>query len=64
MCGAFGEFGVVSQDGQRLAYFSEDVQHDRNLWIVAADFGNPRRLTYVNPQLEKYQIGSVAESRW
>jgi dipeptidyl aminopeptidase/acylaminoacyl peptidase len=64
MCGAFGEFGVVSRDGQRFAYFSEDVQHDTNLWLVAADFRNPRRLTHVNPQFERYQMGSAQLVQW
>lgn len=64
MCGAFEEFGAVSNDGQRLAYFSEDAQHDKNLWLVDAAFSSPRRLTNVNPQFEKYQMGSAQLVQW
>jgi dipeptidyl aminopeptidase/acylaminoacyl peptidase len=55
---------TVAKDGQRLAFFSEDAQHDTDVWMSAPDFGSPRRLTHLNPQFDEYQMASARLVSW
>ena len=55
---------AVSKNGQQVAYFAEDAQHDIDLWSVASDFRNPRRLTHLNPQFDNYRMGTVRLVDW
>ena len=54
----------VSGDGLHLAYVVEDAQHAPDLWITDAAFQFPRRLSHLNPQLEKYKMGSGRIIDW
>jgi dipeptidyl aminopeptidase/acylaminoacyl peptidase len=49
----------VSPDDQFLVYAAQDARHEQNLWITNADFANPRQLTHVNPELERYPTGEA-----
>lgn len=49
---------------QRFAYFAEDAQHDNEIWVSDADFGNPRQVTHQNPQFEKYKMGPARLINW
>src|SRR5260370_39067096 len=55
---------TVAKDGQRLAFFSEDAQHDTDVWMSASDFRSPRQLTHLNPQFDEYQMASARLVRW
>jgi dipeptidyl aminopeptidase/acylaminoacyl peptidase len=55
---------VPSPDGKLVAFFAEDAQHSQELWLASPDFHNPRRLTLINPQLDKYQLGSARLISW
>ena len=57
-------FGTVSDDGTRFAYFSQDAQHDLDLWLTNSDFAPPKRLTHLNPEFERYQMGSARLIDW
>jgi dipeptidyl aminopeptidase/acylaminoacyl peptidase len=59
-----GRFTTVGQDGEHVAYFAEDAQHDSDLWINDAQFQNPRRLTHLNPQFDNYKMGSARLIDW
>jgi dipeptidyl aminopeptidase/acylaminoacyl peptidase len=48
----------------RLAYFSQDSQHYDDLWVTDSEFCNPKRLTHLNPQLDKYQMGAARLIEW
>ena len=48
---------LVSADGQRVVYVAQSVSESEDLWMAGVDFKNPRRLTTINPQLEKYRFG-------
>jgi dipeptidyl aminopeptidase/acylaminoacyl peptidase len=50
--------------GSRFAYFAEDASHDRDLWMSNADFQSVRRLTHLNPQLDKYKMGEARLVEW
>jgi dipeptidyl aminopeptidase/acylaminoacyl peptidase len=54
----------AAPDGRELAYFSEDAQHDRDLWLTDADFRNRRRQTAINPELDQYQMGAGRSVEW
>lgn len=54
----------AAPDGSELAYFSEDAQHDRDLWFTDADFHNRRRQTSINPELDRYQMGVGRSVEW
>ena len=55
---------VVSQDGNSFAFTAEDAQHDSDLWLTDAAFRQPRRLTNLNPQNERYEMGRVQLVNW
>lgn len=55
---------VVSRDGRRIAYIAEDAQHPADLWISNPDFQSARQLTHLNPNLEKYSMGSPKLIDW
>ncbi len=54
----------VSPDGKLTAFFRQDAQRPRELWVAGPDLRNVRRLTYMNPQLEKYQMGAARLIEW
>ena len=54
---------VVPQ-GDKIAYFSEDAAHEPNLWLADSSFITSRRLTHLNPQLDKYQFGRSQLVKW
>jgi len=55
---------TVTKDGRRLLYFREDAQHDADLWTSDAGFLTARRLTDLNPQFDKYRLGSARLIEW
>jgi dipeptidyl aminopeptidase/acylaminoacyl peptidase len=54
----------ASPDGKRMAFFLEDAQHPQELWLASPDFRNVRRLTHINSQLDKYQMGAARLIAW
>jgi dipeptidyl aminopeptidase/acylaminoacyl peptidase len=59
-----GLFGAVSSDGSRFAYFSQDASHDMDLWITDPSLTSPRRLTHINPEFDRYAMGSARVVEW
>jgi Tol biopolymer transport system component len=53
-----------SVDGTRVFYPAEDVAHPLDLWVSASDFRGPRRVTRLNPQLERYRFGTSRLIEW
>jgi dipeptidyl aminopeptidase/acylaminoacyl peptidase len=54
----------LTAGGESLAYFAGDAQHDNDLWLADAKFESPRRLTHLNPQFDKYQMGMARLVEW
>ncbi len=50
--------------GEDLAYFAEDAGHHSDLWLSDANFRSSRRLTNLNPQLDKYKLGQARLVQW
>jgi dipeptidyl aminopeptidase/acylaminoacyl peptidase len=55
---------AVSDDGQRLVYLAQDTQHGQDLWLADPEFRNLKRITQINPQLERYMMGSARLIEW
>jgi dipeptidyl aminopeptidase/acylaminoacyl peptidase len=55
---------AVRSDGRAVVFFTEDAQHDNDLWISDSSFGNPQRLTHLNPQFDKYKMGAARLVHW
>lgn len=64
VCALQPEFVAVSSDGRTLAYFANDAEHDIDLWLTTADFRRSQRITHLNPQFDKYQMGSGRLIQW
>jgi len=58
------DYAAINNDGQRVAYFSEDAQNSSDLWINDNRFAHPRRLTHLNPQFEPYRMGQARLIDW
>ena len=54
----------VSDDGRTLVYTSEDGGHCRNFWTVQSDFRQPRPVTDINPQFNRYAMGKARIIEW
>ncbi len=54
----------VSDDGQTLIYTAEDGGHCRNFWAVNTSFQQPRQITDINPQFNKYVMGKARIIEW
>jgi dipeptidyl aminopeptidase/acylaminoacyl peptidase len=55
---------AASGNEQRIAFVSEDAHQAPDLWLSDPDFEDPRQLTHLNPQFEKYQMGSARVIDW
>jgi len=55
---------VVTRDRHHVAYVAEDAQHGFDLWLSDTAFKAPRRLTHLNPQFDKYRLGSAQLIDW
>ena len=56
--------GAVSKDGTQFAFFSQDAQHEMNIWLTKPDFQNPIQLTHLNPQFDEYEMGTARLIEW
>jgi dipeptidyl aminopeptidase/acylaminoacyl peptidase len=55
---------AIAPDGKQLAYFSADAEHDTDLWLTDTQFRTQRRLTYLNPQFDRYRMGTARLIEW
>lgn len=54
----------ISPDGKAAAFFVEDAGHPQDLWVASPDFRDARRMTHINPQLDKYDFGVARSIEW
>jgi dipeptidyl aminopeptidase/acylaminoacyl peptidase len=57
-CANVAESFTVTTRSAELVYFAEDAAHHADLWITQPDFAQSRRLTYLNPGLDEYQLAT------
>jgi dipeptidyl aminopeptidase/acylaminoacyl peptidase len=53
-----------SVGGAQVVYVAEDAAHPPDLWVAPSDFRGPRRVTRLNPQLERYRFGASRVVEW
>jgi dipeptidyl aminopeptidase/acylaminoacyl peptidase len=54
----------VAGDGSRIFFVAEDAQHPPDLWVSQVDFRKPRRLSRINPHLDRYRFGASRLVEW
>ena len=54
----------VSDNGSKIVYLSQDGQTSEDVWISNTNFTERRRLTNINPQLDKYVMGKTQLIEW
>jgi dipeptidyl aminopeptidase/acylaminoacyl peptidase len=54
----------IGESGQQIAYFAEDAGSSPDIWISSPNLGNRRRLTDINPQFDRYEMGLTRLVRW
>jgi len=55
---------VAGENGRQLAYVTEEAGGSPNISISSPDFQNPRLLTHINPQFDKYHFGAARLIAW
>jgi len=63
-CANLSEPFTGAMRSTELVYFAEDAAHHSDLWISRQNFNDPKRLTCLNPQLDKYQMGRPRLVNW
>jgi dipeptidyl aminopeptidase/acylaminoacyl peptidase len=62
--GTRGHLAAWSPNGQRFAYSSQDAQHPGDIWLTDRQFNSPSQLTHLNPELERYRMGTARLIDW
>jgi dipeptidyl aminopeptidase/acylaminoacyl peptidase len=50
---------VVTPRGDAAVYVAESGERSEDLWLTESERGRPRRLTTLNPQLDRYAFGTA-----
>jgi len=54
----------VSRDGRQVVFVAEDAGHCAEIWLTDVGFKNPSQVTRINPQLDKYTMGTSRLIEW
>jgi dipeptidyl aminopeptidase/acylaminoacyl peptidase len=54
----------VEADGPWVAYVAQDQQHPEDLWLADTTFRRVRRVTHLNPVLDRYVYGASRNISW
>lgn len=54
----------VSNDGKQVVFVAEDAAHSAEIWLAGVDFKSPSQVTRINPQLDKYMMGTSRVIEW
>ena len=57
-------FGSASRDGSKVAFTMDSPSAPGDVYVAAAEFKNPRKLTSVNPQAAEFAIGDTEVITW
>jgi dipeptidyl aminopeptidase/acylaminoacyl peptidase len=63
-CIRLDRLAEVATSRQRVAYFAEDAQHDADIWLSDPNFRSPQKLTHLNSQLDRYEMGAARLIEW
>jgi dipeptidyl aminopeptidase/acylaminoacyl peptidase len=62
--GSSGGFSLVAASRRHVAYIAQDAQHPPDLWVSDPGFLKPHHLTRLNPEFDRYVVGSPRLIRW
>ncbi len=54
----------VSDDGRTMVWVAQDAQHADDVWVAGEGMANPRRLTNLNPALDRIALGESRVVKW
>jgi dipeptidyl aminopeptidase/acylaminoacyl peptidase len=63
-CTQFQVPWAVNQDRNAVAFYSEDPRNDSDLWLSDMSFVHIERLTSLNPQFDRYEMGQARLIKW
>ena len=63
-CVLNGESFVMSHDGRRIAFVSEDSSHSPELWMADPEFKSLEQRTHLNPQFDSQLMGKARLIDW
>jgi dipeptidyl aminopeptidase/acylaminoacyl peptidase len=63
-CMQLRDYFMVVPDGQTVAYFAEDAQHDTDLWMISSRDYKPKRQANLNPEFDNYRMGETRLIDW
>ena len=63
-CTAENYIAVAGENGRQLAYIAEEAGSSPDIWVSSPDSQNPRRLTHINPQFDRYRFGAAQLIDW
>jgi dipeptidyl aminopeptidase/acylaminoacyl peptidase len=63
-CSSIRQPVVATEDGKHVLFFAENAQHEPDIWLSDAAFNSPHPITNLNPQLDKYELGSTKLVSW
>lgn len=63
-CVLNGESLVVSHDGRRIAFVSQDCSHSPELWMADPEFESLVQRTHLNPQFDSQLLGKARVIDW
>lgn len=63
-CAMASQYVYASPKGDELLFFSEDSQHDADLWLADDHFQRFTRVTKINPQFDEYLMGRTMLISW
>ena len=55
---------IGTSDGRSLLYVAEDAAHNSDFWSFDDGLRNPRQITSINPEFDKYAMGSSRLIEW
>ena len=55
---------ALSDKTLRIVYAAEESNHPSDLWSVSLDGGSPKRITHLNPEFDRYPLGTARPVAW
>jgi dipeptidyl aminopeptidase/acylaminoacyl peptidase len=58
------QFATVPAEAHLLAYIAQNAQHSPDIWLATGEFTSSSQLSNINPQFDKYAMGSSRLIEW
>jgi len=55
---------TASEATGQIAFVSASQQHMHDIWTFDTKRGKPQQLTHINPEMERYELGSARQIEW